>query len=103
MTTRRIAGSTKILKLMQMYPDGRATRLMNRLGWPCAHCSARLHEPLSLAAKRHGNPVRPVLACFRALAEGGPSEAQIRAAGRKPRRAKDPLQAWRASAGRYGG
>lgn len=98
MTRQRIGGSTSIVQLMEMFPDGRAVALMNRLGWPCAHCSARLNEPLSLAAKRHGNPARAILSCFRALETGGPSDQQLEAAGRKPRRSRDPLDAWAASA-----
>jgi hypothetical protein len=93
-----VRGSTLILDLMKMYPDGRAIILMNRLGWPCAHCGARVNEPLSLAAKRHGNPVRVIVQCFRALNEGGPSEDEINAAQPRPKRSKDPLAAWHSSA-----
>lgn len=98
MTRQRIGGSTSIVRLMEMFPDGRAVALMNRLGWPCAHCAARLDEPLSLAAKRHGNPVRSILTCFRALEAGGPSDDQLEAARMKPRRSPDPRDAWTASA-----
>ena len=66
-----------------MVLDGRAADLMTRLGWSCAYCAAREAEPLSLAAKRHGNPVRAVIACFRALADGGPSADQVAHAARQ--------------------
>ena len=85
-----IRGSTTIGELMERFPDGRALDLMARLGWPCGHCSARSTEPLSLAAKRHGNPVRAVIECFRALADGGPAAAALEAARAKPRRSPDP-------------
>ena len=39
-----------------------------------------------MAAVRHRNDPRAVLVAFRALEEGGPSEAQIEAAGRKVER-----------------
>jgi hypothetical protein len=94
MVGTRIQGSTLIRELMQRYPDGRAADLMIRLGWSCAYCAAREAEPLSLAAKRHGNPVRAVIECFRALAEGGPSAAQVSEAAIKRRVRRDPLAAW---------
>ena len=97
-----IRGSTTIGELMKRFPDGRALDLMSRLGWPCGHCSARSTEPLSLAAKRHGNPVRAVIECFRALAEDGPEAAAIEAARARPRRSPDPARAWLRSAERYG-
>ena len=96
-----IRGSTTIGELMERFPDGCALDLMARLGWPCGHCSARSTEPLSLAAKRHGNPVRAVIECFRALADGGPAAA-LEAARAKPRRSPDPARAWLRSAERYG-
>ena len=88
---------------MKRYPDGRALDLMSRLGWPCGHCSARSTEPLSLAAKRHGNPVQAVIECFRMLEGGGPGEAAIDAARARPRRSPDPMRAWLRSAARYQG
>ena len=100
---RAIRGSTTIGALMKRYPDGRALDLMSRLGWPCGHCSARSTEPLSLAAKRHGNPVRAVIECFRALEGGGPSETALDAARARPRRSPDPTRAWLRSAARYSG
>jgi hypothetical protein len=66
-----------------MYPNGEAGRLMSRLAWPCAHCGGAFHEPLTMAAKRHANDPRAVLVAFRALAEGGPTEAQTAEAARK--------------------
>ena len=92
-----IRGSTLIRELMARYPDGRAVSLMTRLGWSCAYCAAREAEPLSLAAKRHGNPVRPVIECFRALVEGGPSAELLAVAAVKRRAMRDPLDTWRNS------
>ena len=97
-----IRGSTTIRELMERFPGGRALDLMARLGWPCGHCSARSTEPLSLAAKRHGNPVRAVIECFRALDDGGPGAAALEAARARPRRSPDPTSAWLHSAERYG-
>ena len=99
---KTIRGSTTVRELMKRHPDGRALDLMSRLGWPCGHCSARSTEPLSLAAKRHGNPVRAVIECFRMLEDGGPSEAALDAARARPRRSPDPTRAWLRSAARYG-
>ena len=97
-----IRGSTTIRELMERFPDGSALDLMADLGWPCGHCSARSTEPLSLAAKRHGNPVRAVIECFRMLEGDGPSEAALDAARARPRRSPDPARAWLRSAARYG-
>ena len=97
-----IRGSTTIRELVERFPDGRALDLMARLGWPCGHCSARSTEALSLAAKRHGNPVRAVIECFRALGEDGPEAAALEAARAQPRRSPDPERAWLRSAERYG-
>lgn len=83
---------------MTMYPGGEAIELMSRLGWACAHCAARDHEPLALAAQRHGNPVRPTIDCFRALGFRGPTAQQIEAALPRRRCSPDPLQAWQRSA-----
>ena len=96
-----IRGSTTILELMERFPGGRALDLMARLGWPCGHCSARSTEPLSLAAKRHGNPVRAVIECFRALEGDGPTEAALDAARARARHSPDPIRAWLRSAERY--
>ena len=96
-----IRGSTTIGALMERFPDGRALDLMSRLGWPCGHCGARSSEPLSLAAKRHGNPVRAVIECFRSLEGDGPTEAALDAARARPRRSPDPTRAWLRSAARY--
>ena len=97
-----IRGSTTIRDLMERFPDGRALDLMARLGWPCGHCSARSTEPLALAAKRHGNPVRAVIECFRSLERDGPPASLLEAARAKPRRSPDPARAWLRSAARYG-
>jgi hypothetical protein len=75
-----IRGSTTIEELMTRFPEGEAIDLMARLAWPCAHCSGRKDEPLSLAAKRHGNPAGAVVEAFRALTSSGPNERQIMAA-----------------------
>jgi hypothetical protein len=80
-----IRGSTTILELLRMFPDGRAASLMARIQFPCAHCGGAVREPLTLAAKRHKRDARAVLDAFRALAEGGPSDEQVaRAAERHP-------------------
>ena len=77
-----IRGSTTIVELLQRYP-GEAARIMARLHWPCPHCGGAFHEPLTLAAKRHRRDPRAVLVAFRALEDGGPSDAQIEGARRK--------------------
>jgi hypothetical protein len=74
------------VEILRMYPHGEAGRLMARLAWPCAHCGGAFHEPLTMAAKRHANDPRAVLVAFRALAEDGPSDAQVAEAARKVRR-----------------
>ena len=81
--TREVKGSTTIVELLRMYPDGEAARLMSALALPCAHCGGAFHEPLTLAAKRHRRDPRAVLEAFRALERGGPSPDQIAAAGRR--------------------
>ena len=63
-----------------MFPDGEAGGLLAALAMPCAHCGGAFHEPLTLAAKRHQRDPRAVLEAFRALAEGGPTPAQVDAA-----------------------
>ena len=82
-TAREIKGSTTIVELLRMYPDGEAARLMSTLALPCAHCGGAFHEPLTLAAKRHGRDPRAVLEVFRGLEAGGPSPDQIDAATRR--------------------
>jgi hypothetical protein len=74
---RLIRGSTTILELLRMYPDGRAAALMSRLFWPCAHCGGAVREPLTMAAKRHARDPRAVLDAFRALEHGGPTDEQV--------------------------
>ena len=90
-----IRGSTTIEELMMRFPDGEASDLMARLAWPCAHCSGRMDEPLSLAAKRHGNPTGAVVEAFRALVTGGPSEHQIVAAANKSSQRPSMEALWR--------
>ena len=81
--TREIKGSTTIVELLRMFPDGEAAALMSTLALPCAHCGGAFHEPLTLAAKRHRRDPRAVLEAFRALEAGGPSADQIEAAKRR--------------------
>ncbi|HXF98575.1 MAG TPA: hypothetical protein VNJ46_08190 [Gaiellaceae bacterium] len=81
--TREIRGSTTIVELLRMFPEGEAAALLARLSLPCAHCGGAFHEPLTLAAKRHRRDPRAVLEAFRALERGGPSEEQIEAAARR--------------------
>ena len=83
MDTGVIRGSTTIVEILRMYPDGRAARLMAELSWACAHCGGAFHEPLTLAAKRHARDPGAVLEAFRALASGGPTEEQVEAARRR--------------------
>jgi hypothetical protein len=78
-----IKGSTTIVELLRMFPNGEAGRLMARLSLPCAHCGGAFHEPLTLAAKRHHRDPRAVLEAFRALTEGGPTPEQVEAAERR--------------------
>ncbi len=56
---------------------------MSRLAWACPHCGGAFHEPLTMAAKRHGRDPRAVLNAFRALAEGTLSDGQIEEASKK--------------------
>ncbi len=74
---RQIRGSTTILEILRMYPDGRAAQLMSRIYWPCAHCGGAVREPLTMAALRHGRDPRAVLEAFRALEQGGPGDTQV--------------------------
>ena len=78
--TREVKGSTTIVELLRMYPDGEAARLMSELSLPCAHCGGAFHEPLTMAAKRHRRDPRSVLEAFRALDHGGPTVDQVEAA-----------------------
>jgi hypothetical protein len=66
-----------------MFPGGEAGRLFAELALPCPHCGGAFHEPLTLAAKRHGRDPRAVLEVFRALERGGPSAEQLEAARRR--------------------
>ena len=81
--SREVKGSTTIVELLRMYPNGEAARLMSELTLPCAHCGGAFHEPLTMAAKRHRRDPRAVLEAFRALDAGGPSPDQIDAASRR--------------------
>jgi hypothetical protein len=72
-----ISGSTTILELLRMFPDGRAAQLMADLQWPCAHCGGAVREPLTLAAKRHRRSPRAALDAFRALHDGYPTDAVV--------------------------
>ena len=84
---REIRGSTTILELLRMFPDGRAARLMGDIQFPCAHCGGAVREPLTLAATRHARSPRAIIEAFRALEGGGPTEEQLAAARlRIPRR-----------------
>jgi hypothetical protein len=78
----QIKGSTTIVELLKRFPDGRAARLMADLNWACAHCGGAFHEPLTMAAQRHGRDPRAVLEAFRALDHGGPTTEQVAAARR---------------------
>ena len=80
---RLIRGSTTILELLRLFPDGRAAQLMSEIQFPCAHCGGAVREPLTLAAKRHRRDPRAVLEAFRALEEGGPDAEQIAHATRR--------------------
>jgi hypothetical protein len=73
----QIRGSTTILEILRMYPDGRAAALMSRIYWPCAHCGGAIREPLTMAALRHARDPRAVLVAFRALEHGGPSDGEV--------------------------
>src|SRR6185436_20708337 len=78
--TGSIRGSTTILELLRMFPDGRAARLMSEIHFPCAHCGGAVREPLTLAAKRHRRDARAVIDAFRALEEGYPADPLVEAA-----------------------
>jgi hypothetical protein len=78
--TRAVKGSTTIVELLRMFPDGEAGDLLARLSMACAHCGGAFHEPLTLAAKRHRRDPRAVIEAFRALEHGGPTGEQIAAA-----------------------
>lgn len=82
-----IRGSTTILELLRMFPDGRVARLMSELHWPCAHCGGSVREPLTLAARRHKRDPRAALDAFRALADGYPSPELVTAAQTRVERA----------------
>jgi len=85
-TSREIRGSTTIVELLRMFPEGEAAQLMSTLALPCAHCGGAFHEPLTMAAKRHRRDPRAMIEAFRALDGGGPTPAQVdSAAARVPR------------------
>ncbi len=78
-----IRGSTTILELLRMFPDGRAAQLMSEIHFPCAHCGGAVREPLTLAAKRHKRDPRAVLDAFRALQHGEPTASQVAGASQR--------------------
>jgi hypothetical protein len=80
---REIRGSTTVVELLRMFPDGEAAALFAQLSMACAHCGGAFHEPLTMAAKRHRRDPRAVIDAFRALDDGGPSVEQIEAAFRR--------------------
>jgi hypothetical protein len=82
-TSREIRGSTTIVELLRMFPDGEVGDLLARLSMACAHCGGAFHEPLTLAAKRHQRDPRAVLEAFRALETGGPKAEEVDAARRR--------------------
>jgi hypothetical protein len=76
-----IRGSTTVVEILRMFPNGEAAALMSRLHWACAHCGGAFHEPLTMAAKRHAQDPRAVLDVFRELPS--PRDQQVeRAAAR---------------------
>jgi hypothetical protein len=75
--SREIKGSTTIVELLRMFPDGDAGRLLASLSMACAHCGGAFHEPLTMAAKRHACDPRAVLDAFRALDEPGGPDAEL--------------------------
>jgi hypothetical protein len=81
--SREIKGSTTIVELLRLFPDGEAAALMARLSFACAHCGGAFHEPLTMAAKRHRRDPRAVLDAFRAIEEGGPTDEEVEAARRR--------------------
>jgi hypothetical protein len=80
---QNVTGSTTIVELLRMYPEGEAAHLMSELALPCAHCGGAFHEPLTLAAKRHRRDPRALLEAFRALEHGGPTREQVDSAARR--------------------
>jgi hypothetical protein len=82
-----IRGSTTILELLRMFPDGRAAQLMAAIQFPCAHCGGAVREPLTMAAKRHQRDPRSVIDAFRALQGGYPDAAKIARAATRSKRA----------------
>lgn len=73
----RIRGSTTVTELLERFPDGSAMRLLARLQVPCAYCGGALHEPLTLAARRHRRNAGAFLRACQALETGGASDQQI--------------------------
>jgi hypothetical protein len=76
-TVAEIRGSTTILELLRMFPDGRAAAALAALRFPCAHCGGAVREPLTLAAKRHRRDPRAVLDVFRALEHRAPTGDEL--------------------------
>jgi hypothetical protein len=80
---REIRGSTTVVELLRMFPDGEAAALFTRLSMACPHCGGAFHEPLTMAAKRHRRDPRAMIEAFRALEAGGPGAEQVEAASRR--------------------
>lgn len=76
----RVRGSTTIVELLRRHPDGAAAQLLARLGVPCAVCGGAFHEPITLAARRHGRDPGAFLRACQALDDGGPTDEQVAAA-----------------------
>ena len=74
---REIKGSTTIVELLRMFPDGEAAQLMSRLTMPCAHCGGAFHEPLTMAAKRHRRDPRAVSRRFARSTPAGHTEDRL--------------------------
>ena len=78
---REIRGSTTVVELLRMFPDGEAAARFSRLSMPCPHCGGAFHEPLTMAAAPP--PSASDDRGFRALDAGGPSTEQVEAAFRR--------------------
>jgi hypothetical protein len=96
---REIRGSTTVLEVLRLFPDGRAARLLAELGLPCAHCGGAVREPLTLAARRHRRDPRALLEAFRALDEGYPDDERVARARMRVDAARVGLAAGQAGRG----
>lgn len=80
-----IRGSTTVLEVLRMFPDGRAAQLLAAIQLPCAHCGGAVREPLTLAARRHQRDPRTLVDAFRALQAGDLLPTHLeRASERRP-------------------